>query len=402
MALPTSAATAGAAEGASAAATPRHVPCPAIAVPAGARAARPKPPAPDQQQREVGGAELASAGLTIPAGAPVPAKLTATSWLVADLGSGAVLGACGAHEYATPASVQKLLLAATYMPKLDPARMVEVTHADMDYEPGSSAVGLVEGSQYSIKTLWLSLLLKSGNDAANVLARVGGGTSDFRAGVEAMNAEARRLGAHQTHAVTPSGLDGPGQFTSAYDMALIARACYARADFRRYTATDTALIPPQRNGAGGFQLNNDNGLLHRYPGMLGGKTGFTDLAGQTYVGVAERNGRRLVVTLLGAESAPIGSYGEVTTLMDWGFALPGDVSVGQLIEPENADASPGAQLTPVAGPAPGESETSTFSAKRIVLTAGIATLLVALVLLGWARRVRVRSAAGNRDQERED
>jgi len=376
--------------------TPRQVPCPRLKVD---RPARPSPPTPDQRQRAVGGPGLASAGLAVPAGAPAPAPLTATSWLVADLGNGAVLGACGAHEYATPASVQKLLLAATFMPKLDPKQMVQVTHADMNFEPGSSAVGLVEGARYSIESLWLSLLLESGNDAANVLARVGGGTSDYRAGVAAMNAEAARLGARQTHAVTPSGLDGPGQFTSAYDLALIARACYARADFRRYTATRSASIPAQPDGSGGLQLTNDNGLLRSYPGMLGGKTGFTDLARQTYVGVAERHGRRLVVTLLGAESAPLGSYGEVTTLLDWGFALPRGASVGRLVEPGSPEATAAAKGRPAAAPAPApEAERTAGRAGRTIGSAvGTAALLLALVVV--RRRVRFgafSTAAGGR------
>lgn len=387
-----------------AAAEPRQVPCPTISLPAGARPARPSPPTPDQEQRAVGGPGLASAGLAIPAGAPTPAKLTATSWLVADLNNGAVLGACGAHEYATPASVQKLLLAATFMPKLNPAQAVEVTRADMNFEPGSSAVGLVVGARYSVESLWLSLLLRSGNDAANVLARVGGGTSDYRAGVEAMNAEARRLGARQTHAVTPSGLDGPGQFTSAYDLALIARVCYARADFRRYTATKSALVPAQGDGSGAFQLDNDNGLLYQYPGMLGGKTGFTDLARQTYVGVAERGGRRLVVTLLGAESQPLGSYGEVTTLLDWGFALPGSASVGRLVEPETvaspsaAGVSPGAAAGPKAQPE-AQPEAASEAASSVGMRIGIAVvgaaLLVTLIVFGRAR-IRTLASAGSR------
>jgi serine-type D-Ala-D-Ala carboxypeptidase (penicillin-binding protein 5/6) len=371
---------------------PPPVPCPTLPV---GRPARPSPPTPDDQQRAVGGRGLASAGLAIPAGAPRPAPVTATSWLVADLGSGAVLGACGAHEYATPASVQKLLLAATYLPKLDPKRVVEVTRADMDFEPGSSAVGLVKGGRYSIESLWLSLLLRSGNDAANVLARVGGGTADYRAGVEGMNAEARRLGAYQTHAATPSGLDGPGQYTSAYDLALIARACYARADFRRYTATDTASVPDHRDGAGGFQLDNDNGLLHQYPGMLGGKTGFTDLARQTYVGVAERRGRRLVVTLLGAESAPLGSFGEVTTLLDWGFALPGNASVGRLVEPGTPATPSAAQVSPMPAPAPqpaAQRGLVSSPGTRVGLAVGIAVLLAAV---GLFARARVRAGRGD-------
>jgi D-alanyl-D-alanine carboxypeptidase (penicillin-binding protein 5/6) len=370
----------------------RQVPCPRLKVD---RPARPSPPAPDPRDRAVGGPKLASAGLAIPAGAPSPAPLTATSWLVADLGSGAVLGACGAHEHGTPASVQKLLLAATFMPKLDPKRMVRVTHADMNFEPGSSAVGLVEGARYSIKSLWLGLLLESGNDAANVLARVGGGTSDYRAGVAAMNAEADRLGARQTHAVTPSGLDGPGQFTSAYDLALIARACYARADFRRYTATRSASIPAQPDGSGALHLTNDNGLLRSYPGMLGGKTGFTDLARQTYVGVAERHGRRLVVTLLGAESAPLGSYGEVTTLLDWGFGLPRDASVGRLVEPGPL-ATRAATGQPEAAPAPEDQQTGAHTGRTVGLAAGAAALLVALVVFRRRIRVRVFSTAGSR------
>lgn len=375
---------------------PRRVPCPAVALPAGVRPARPSPPTPDAQQRAVGGPALATSGLAIPAGAPLPAKLTATSWLVADLDSGAVLGACGAHEYATPASVQKLLLVATFMGKLDPSRVVEVTHADMNFEPGSSAVGLVEGGRYSIKTLWLGLLLKSGNDTANVLARVGGGTADYRAGVEAMNAEARRLGARETHAVTPSGLDGPGQFTSAYDLALIARACYDRADFRQYTATDSAWIPAQPNGAGGFQITNDNGLLHRYPGMLGGKTGFTDLSRQTYVGVARRNGHRLVVTLLGAESQPLGSYGETTTLLNWGFALPAGAFVGHLVGPDELASPSAAQVSPApaAGPAARQAAASSPGG-WIGLVAVAAALLIALGLFAWIR-VHALSAAGGR------
>src|SRR6185295_14851138 len=123
-----------------------------------------------------------------------------------DLDTGAVLAACAPHALAAPASVQKLLLAATIMDSLDPERVVTVTGADLNYEPGSSAVGLVTHGRYSVNTLWLGLLLNSGNDAANVLARVGdrGGVAGTLA---AMNARARGLGALDTHAVTPSGLD---------------------------------------------------------------------------------------------------------------------------------------------------------------------------------------------------
>ncbi|MER7892594.1 hypothetical protein ABTX15_22520 [Micromonospora sp. NPDC094482] len=73
--------------------------------------------------------------------------------------------------------------------------------------------------------------------------------------------------------------------------------------------------------------------------MLGGKTGFTNLPRQTFVGVAERDGRRLAVTLLGAETAPLGSLGEAIAPLDWGIALPRDTSVGRLVEPGGAKSS---------------------------------------------------------------
>ncbi|MGI5212540.1 D-alanyl-D-alanine carboxypeptidase family protein [Plantactinospora sp. CA-290183] len=327
--------------------TPQR-PCP-VPTPPVPRPTRPAPPAGDPAARAVGGSDLATAGLVVPAGVPAPPRVTATSWLVADLTTGAVLGGCGPHEYGVPASVQKLLLAAAVMPMLDPADVIEVTESDLDFEPGSSAVGLLRGGRYSVATLWLGLLLNSGNDAANVLARLGGGTAGQPGGLAAMNAAARRLGAYQTHAATPSGLDGPGQYTSAYDMALIARACFAREDFRRYVGTKLARIPAQPpTDPKGYPIWNDNQLLHRYPGALGGKTGYTDLARHSFVGAAERGGRRLLVTLLGAESQPLAGWQQGAALLDWGFGLPAGASVGQLVTEGQVSAA-GRSPAPVAG-----------------------------------------------------
>ncbi|MBY8874160.1 serine hydrolase [Micromonospora sp. PLK6-60] len=370
-------------------------PCPNVPAPA-TRPPQPPPPA-DPAARAVGGAALDTAGLVVPRQAPVPPAVAATAWLVADLDSGAVLGGCGPHEYATPASVQKLLLAATMLPKLDPHRVVTVTHADLDIEPGSSAVGLAEGGRYPIETIWLGLLLRSGNEAANALARLGGGS--VAGGVREMNEKARELGAYQTHAVTPSGLDGPGQFTSAYDLALIARACFAEPAFRRYTATRTAVVPGQpalREKP--FEIQNDNQLLTHYPGALGGKTGFTDVARHTYVGAAERGGRRLVVTVLGAEATGQRGWQQGAALLDWGFGLPRDAAVGELVRPGGtAVATPSAGASALAGgaglrgaPATGTSRppTAVAVAAAVLLVAGGA------VLVARRRRHLLRARSG--------
>jgi D-alanyl-D-alanine carboxypeptidase (penicillin-binding protein 5/6) len=315
---------------------PSEVPCPRAEVePPPDRPVPPPPPGYAPGDREIGGPALASAGLVLPPDAPPPPdRLSASSWLVADLDTGAVLGACGAHGHGIPASTVKLLLALTLLDELDPAEVVEVTAGDMAFTPGSSAVGLLVGGGYPVETLWLGLLLNSGNDAANVLARVGGGRDGVPGTLAAMNARARLLGAHQTHAATPSGLDGPGQFTSAYDLALIARALFDHERFRRYTATERVRIPAQPpQDPRGFEIQNNNRLLYNYQGALGGKTGFTELARHAYVGAAQRQGRRLVVTLLGAERQPAPAWRQGAALLDWGFSLPPDARVGRLVEP---------------------------------------------------------------------
>ncbi|MGC4812913.1 D-alanyl-D-alanine carboxypeptidase family protein [Micromonospora sp. DT228] len=381
-----------AAAGASAQATVR---CPRAPAPAMSRPPRPSPPPAVPAQRVVGGAALDTAGLVVPTDAAAPPAITATSWLVADLDSGQVLGGCGPHEYGTPASVQKLLLAATMLPRLDPKQTVTVTEDDMLIEPGSSAVGLVAGGRYTIETIWLGLLLNSGNEAANALARLGSGT-DSAAGVRAMNEQAHRLGALQTHAVTPSGLDGRGQFTSAYDLALIARACFAEPTFRRYALTEETEIPTQAaQRTKGFQIQNENQLIYRYPGALGGKTGFTDLARHTYVGAAERGGRRLVVTLLGAESAPLRGWEQGAALLDWGFTLPRNASVGRLVEAgeltatasatPSALAAPGAPR-PAAASGPARTGSGWLWSVTAVSGAGVLALLGGLL---WRRRRRL-------------
>lgn len=364
------------------------LPCPRAAAPVINAPPPQAPPPNDPAHRTVGGEKLATTGLVIPSGAPAPPPVTATSWLVADMSSGEVLGGCGPHEYGAPASVQKLLLAATLLGKLDPAQTVTVTDDDLQFEPGSSAAGLLSGGNYTVETLWLGLLLVSGNDAANVLARLGGGAAGLEGGVEAMNAEAKRLGAYQTHAVTPSGLDGPGQFTSAYDLALIARACFTFSDFRRYSLIREAVMPAQPQlQREGFQIENQNRLIDRYPGGMGGKTGYTDIARHTYVGAAERNGRQLVVTLLGAESVPLQGWEQGARLLDWAFALPAGASVGRLVDPEQPSPSP----SPAA---PGGSALQAAGAKTSPLI--FLGILIAAFGFGFSAFTRRRRATRGR------
>lgn len=342
----------------------------------------------------VGGSALGATGLVVPTGAPaLPDTLAARSWIVADLDTGAVLGACAPHAQHAPASVQKLLLTATLMQKLDPKQMVTVTGDDLNIEKGSSAVGLMVGGQYSIETLWLSLLLVSGNDAANALARVGGGDGGVPATLTAMNQMANQIGARDTHAVTPSGLDGAGQFTSAYDLALIAKVVLGYPDFGKYAMTQTAQVPAQPpKDPKGFQIQNENHLITTYQGALGGKTGFTNKARHSYVGAAQRNGHRLVATLLDAEAVPQRGWQQGAALLDWGFQVlgtPAAAGIGKLVAPGELEASASAAAEAAKKPSgstggngAGAQQTSTSSSSSPLMALGTLGAVVGLAVAG--------------------
>ena len=147
-----------------------------------------------------------------------------------------------------------------------------------------------------------------------------------------MNAEATHLQAYDTFARTPSGLDGPGESTSAYDLALIARAGLQMPDFRKYVGTVKSTVPAPHHKH--FQIYTHNRLLTSYRGAIGVKNGYTVAAAATYVGAATRHGHTIVVTLLHANPY---FWPEARSLLDWGFAAEGKVDpVGTLVGPQQA------------------------------------------------------------------
>jgi D-alanyl-D-alanine carboxypeptidase (penicillin-binding protein 5/6) len=278
----------------------------------------------------VGGEELDTRGTVVADGTPpLPAGLAASGWLVADAGSGDVLAARDPHGRYYPASTLKTLTLLTLASRLDPAQIVPVTAEDENIE--GSRVGIVVGGQYPVSLLFQGLMLQSGNDAANALARAAGGTA---ATLEAMNDTAESLGAYDTVAGTPSGLDVAGQSSSPYDLALIFRALIEDPGTAAVLTTRTAQMPPVGDRSPGYQIQNQNPLLATYPGNLGGKTGFTDAARHTFVTAAERDGRRLVVSVMDTESRPLRAADQARLLLDWGFAVPaGTEGVGRLVTP---------------------------------------------------------------------
>jgi D-alanyl-D-alanine carboxypeptidase len=342
--------------------------------------------------RTVGGEELDTRGTVVADGAPpLPEGLAANGWLVADAGTGDVLAARDPHGRYYPASTLKTLTLLTLAPLLDPATVVEGTVEDESME--GSRVGLVQGGRYPVGLLFQALILQSGNDAANALARAAGGVAVT---VAAMNETAEDIGAYDTVAGTPSGLDMAGQSSSPYDLALIFRALLADPVTAAVLTTPLADVPAVEGRSPGYQIQNQNPLAGT-PGNLGGKTGFTDAARHTFVTAAERGGRRLVVSVMDTENVPLRAADQAARLLDWGFALPAAIEgVGRLVDSGELPPLPAA-TTPAPSPRPEPiavdgtevtSERTSLPWIPLGLGAG-AVAIVAATLVGRRRAVRV-------------
>ncbi|MEW1839603.1 D-alanyl-D-alanine carboxypeptidase [Nonomuraea angiospora] len=341
----------------------------------------------------VGGEALGSRGLVTPEGVKEPPKTQATSYVIADADTGEVLAAKDPHGRYLPASTLKTLTALTLIPKLDKDRRIRPSENACNQE--GTAVGLSVKATYKVDDLFRALMMSSGNDAAMALAETNGGVAKT---MSDMNAVAKRLQAYDTVAKTPSGLDKPGQSSSAYDLALIARAGLANPAFRGYISTKTSKFPAPK---GYYEISNHNKLLWRYKGMIGIKNGWTSKALGSFVGAANRDGHTIVVSIMRHEGY---FWEEVAKLLDWGFSVRGKVQpVGRLVDPlpevqaaPRSSAPPASKVTPAAQPplldtAASKQTDSTRTIGSVVIGGG---LLFGLVWLGFGiRRRRGRSGS---------
>jgi D-alanyl-D-alanine carboxypeptidase len=237
-----------------------------------------------------------------------PPPVTAPEVAVLDDGTGRMLYGRAAHSREAPASTTKIvtaLVALTHVASLDATVRVTVDGWAMAAADGSSIMGLTPGQRISIRTLLYGLLLPSGNDAAEQIALSAAESRDQFIGW--MNSTAAEdLGLQDTHFVNPSGLDANGHYSSAYDLAQLARRAMRDDVFREIVAT------PQIR-AEGFVLAGHNPLIGVYRGADGVKTGTTDAAGKAIVGSAVRDGHRVYVVVLHSEDL----LADSTALLDW-------------------------------------------------------------------------------------
>lgn len=238
--------------------------------------------------------------------------VSARAYLVYDLDANRLLLAEQIDTPRPPASLAKLMTALLVFERNELTRTVTVISADL---VGDASMGLAAGERLTVEDLLWGLLVASGNDAAMTLARSAAGTVDRFVGQ--MNERAAELALAQTHFVNPHGLDEPGQQSSAADLLVLTLRLWEYPLFRQMVQTVETTVA-------GHVLRNTNELLLTFPGAIGVKTGTSEAAGQGLIANIQRNGRQVIIIVLGSRDR----YADVRALYayyrtGYQWAIPG-------------------------------------------------------------------------------
>ncbi|MCL1848248.1 MAG: D-alanyl-D-alanine carboxypeptidase [Clostridiales bacterium] len=256
-----------------------------------------------------------------PVFASIDEGVQAASYVLMDAGTGQVLMEKEMHAQCKPASITKVMTTLLALEKGGPSDSVHVSHAAVAANPsdGSSA-GIMPGEVIALDELLYAVMLESANEAANAAAEFVSGTmEDFAV---RMTQRAEELGAQSTHFANANGLNDDDHYTSAYDMALITREAIQLPRFLQIWGTYQHYMPATNLQPTQRILNNKNRMLPLgalpYPGILGGKTGYTNASGNTLVEAASRDGRTLICVLMQGASA-LANFHDAALLLDYGF-----------------------------------------------------------------------------------
>lgn len=242
---------------------------------------------------------------------PAP-RVEARAWTLIDARTGEVLASHAAAQSLAVASTTKLMTAYVALKELELDRIVRAAPYEAIY--GESLLGLEAGERVSVRDLIYGLMLRSGNDSAHDLALVASGSQpEF---VAEMNRRAAALGLADTHYANPIGLDQPGNYSSARDLATLTQRLLRDRVFAKIVASRSAVLrslrPPRR-------IQNSNDLLRMVPWATGVKTGHTFDAGYVLVASGERKGVELISVALGTPSEEA-RYQVSQELLEYGFS----------------------------------------------------------------------------------
>lgn len=274
---------------------------------------------------------------------PVDTGIESEAGIVMDMDSGAVLFGQNIHVKKAPASITKLLTALVVIENSNLTDMVTFSDdAVNNVESGSgNKFSLAAGDQLSVEDCLYALLLQSSNQAANALAEYVAGSRD--AFVDMMNKKVESLNCENTNFANPSGLNDDNQYTSAYDMAIIATAAYENATLLQINSSKSHKLPATQNNPSGVTFAMEHKLMTTtdpnsstyFPYAVAGKTGYTSIAGQTLVTYAQKDNRRLICVTL--KSTAVTHYKDSIALLSFGFDRFQNINITQ---PEPAVANP--------------------------------------------------------------
>ena len=252
---------------------------------------------------------------------PDNVSVQADGAILMDADTGTILWGQNIHNQYFPASITKVMTALIVIENCDLDDIVTFSHdAVFNVESGSSNAGINEGDKLTVKECLYALLLKSANESANALAEHVAGSREAFA--DMMNAKARELGCTSTHFANPSGLNNPEHYTSPYDMALIAKAAFNNPVFEEIDSTTYYKLPPNSINKEGLAIYPGHKMMRKstpyyYPGIVGGKTGYTTLAGNTLITCAEKNGVKLITVILKGSTPQY--WSDTKHMLDFGF-----------------------------------------------------------------------------------
>ncbi len=248
---------------------------------------------------------------------PVPTpQVAAASVYMIDLTTDEVLYAKNVHERRPVASLVKIMTALVSLERAE--KDAKYLVSEKSTSVGEDSMGVTAGERLTYEELLYGLMLPSGNDAAETIAEGVGGTHELF--VDMMNGKAKQLGLKDSQFVNPTGLDGDGEhFSSAYDMAVIARTAYKKYPLFRKVVGTYEYHLPYSDEHKELWLYNQTSLLTTYPGALGIKPGYTPDAGLCIVTLAENGGHQILAVLLNGEDR----RAEMIALLDYAFAVQG-------------------------------------------------------------------------------
>ncbi len=233
-------------------------------------------------------------------------KFNSTAVLAMDFDTGQLLYQKNIHLRLAPASTTKIMTGLIAVNYFKPADILTVNSSDQVI---GSSMGLNIGEKLSFRSLLYGLMLNSGNDAAFTLAsNFPGGLSAF---IDQMNAKVDQLNLKNTHFEDPAGFDSVGHFSSAFDLAIIAKEAINNPQLSRVVATKETFVSAWDKSYL-HDLKNLNLLLDE-EGVLGIKTGSSEKAGENFVGLIERGNKRVITVVMHSNDR----FGETKELMDW-------------------------------------------------------------------------------------